>query len=104
VLLVQSTESSPASSRESFYVAVSRGKQSVSVFTDDKRELKDVIQRSRLRLSATELVAKPKPQLWRRMRKAVTRIQHAAMLAAKQATYQVQETMQVKGKELAYER
>jgi len=101
-LLVQSAMSSPAGSRESFYVASSRGRKSISIFTDDKRELKDAIQRSRPRLSATELVAWPKPRLWRRMRRMVARAQEAAMLAARNSVGHVRDVMQ--RRDYGYER
>ena len=56
VLIAQSTESGGASSAEQFYVSVSRGKKSVEIFTDNKEELREQIQRSHQRLSATELI------------------------------------------------
>lgn len=56
VLLAQSTDYGGAASAEQFYVSVSRGKKSVEIFTDDKDLLREQIQRSHQRLSATELV------------------------------------------------
>ena len=58
VLIAQGTEYGGASSQEQFYVSVSRGKQSVQIFTDDKTALREQIQRSHQRLSATELTKK----------------------------------------------
>lgn len=58
VLIAQSSISLPASSREQFYVSVSRGRRSVSVFTDNKTMLQEAITRSDPRLSATELLEK----------------------------------------------
>lgn len=55
VLIAQSTESGGATSAEQFYVSVSRGQKSVEIFTDNKEELREQIQRSHQRLSATEL-------------------------------------------------
>ena len=52
------TLNSGATSAEQFYVSVSRGKKSVEIFTDDKDTLREQIQRSHQRLSATELVGK----------------------------------------------
>jgi hypothetical protein len=89
VLVAQSAMSYPASSREGFYVAVSRGKQSATIYTDDKAELKDAVVRSNPRLAATELVKKPKPQLWRRMRQAMARMQLAALVAAKRQMHEI---------------
>ena len=57
VLIGQSSDSFPASSREQFYVSVSRGRKQVTVFTDDKQGLLKAIKRSDDRLSATELVS-----------------------------------------------
>ena len=39
VIIAQSSESFPASNREGFYVAVSRGKESVTLYTDDREGL-----------------------------------------------------------------
>jgi hypothetical protein len=57
VLIGQSSESFPASSREQFYVSASRGRKKVLVYTDDKEALRDAINRSDDRLTATEFVA-----------------------------------------------
>ena len=57
VFVGQSAQSFPASSREQFYVSVSRGTEKVTVYTDDKRDLLEAVKRSDERLSATELVA-----------------------------------------------
>ena len=58
VFIAQSTDYAGAASAEQFYVSVSRGKQSVNVFTDDKEELRNQIQRSHQRTSAIELQKK----------------------------------------------
>lgn len=57
VLIGQSSTSFPASSQEQFYVSISRGTESVTVYTDNKLELLDAVKRSDPRLSATELVS-----------------------------------------------
>lgn len=57
VLIGQSSQSWAATSREQFYVSASRGRQQVTVYTDDKAELREAIQRGDDRLSATELMA-----------------------------------------------
>lgn len=59
VLIAQSASSFQASSREQFYVSVSRGRKGVAVYTDDVASLKQSIERSGRRLSASELVATP---------------------------------------------
>jgi conjugative relaxase-like TrwC/TraI family protein len=55
VLIGQSSASLPASSREQFYVSVSRGKERATIYTDDKEALLDAVKPSDDRLSATEL-------------------------------------------------
>ena len=57
VLIAQSGQSLPASSMEQFYVSVSRGREQVRIYTDDKDGLKDAIRRSGQRVSATELAS-----------------------------------------------
>ena len=57
VFVGQSSESFPASSREQFYVSVSRGKEQVTVYTDDKRALLDAVCRTDDAMTATDLVA-----------------------------------------------
>jgi conjugative relaxase-like TrwC/TraI family protein len=56
VLLAQSAESFPASSREQFYVSVSRGKESVKIYTDDRDALRAAVAGSGRRMSAVELI------------------------------------------------
>ena len=85
VLVAQSELSSPASSQEGFYVAVSRGRKSATIYTDDRRGLLEDARKSQARPSATELSAKPKPQLLRRIREAAARAQTAALVVAKRA-------------------
>ena len=55
VLIAQNTQIGGASGAEQFYVSVSRGKKSVEIFTDDKEALREQVERSQQRLSATEL-------------------------------------------------
>jgi conjugative relaxase-like TrwC/TraI family protein len=102
VIVAQSAMSSPASSMEGFYVAASRARRSLSIWTDDKRELREAIQRSDPRPSATELANKPQPQFWRRVKEAGVKLQQAAMLAAKRAAFEIHEAF--KEKEMTYER
>jgi ATP-dependent exoDNAse (exonuclease V) alpha subunit len=52
-----SSASFPASSREGFYVAASRGREMVRVYTDDKESLFGAVCHTDDRLSATEFVA-----------------------------------------------
>ncbi len=56
VFVAQSSVSYPASSREQFYVSVSRGREQAIVYTHNKAALREAITQSDERLSATELV------------------------------------------------
>jgi hypothetical protein len=62
VLIAQSAESLRASSREQFYVSVSRGRQQALVFTDDKQALLEAVKQSDPRMTATQLVTLRIPQ------------------------------------------
>jgi conjugative relaxase-like TrwC/TraI family protein len=56
VIISQSSATFRASSEEQFYVSVSRGRQAVSIYTDDKEHLQQAVARSAQRTSATELM------------------------------------------------
>ncbi len=56
VLIAQDSQSGRAASAEQFYVSMSRGRESVEVFTDDRVRLRDSIRRSSERVSASELI------------------------------------------------
>ena len=51
-----------AVNREQFYVSVSRGRESVKLYTDDKEAMLDAVRASGQRLSATELLGAPAPE------------------------------------------
>ncbi|MEM7408865.1 MAG: MobF family relaxase [Myxococcota bacterium] len=55
VLIAQGSESFPASSSEQFYVSVSRGRESVVIYTDDREQLRARVMASATRTSALEL-------------------------------------------------
>lgn len=57
VLIGQSSDSLPASSREQFYVSVSRGRERATIYTDDKDALLEAVSGTDDRLTATEFVA-----------------------------------------------
>jgi conjugative relaxase-like TrwC/TraI family protein len=57
ILIADSTESFPASSREGAYVSISRGRHQATIYTDDKRALLEAVCHSDDRFTATELVA-----------------------------------------------
>lgn len=56
VFIAQSSVSYPATSREQFYVSVSRGRDQAIVYTHNKEALREAIRQSDDRLTATELV------------------------------------------------
>jgi conjugative relaxase-like TrwC/TraI family protein len=56
VFVGQSSESGPASSMEQFYVRCSRGRDSVTVYCDDKEALREAVGQSDDRVTATELL------------------------------------------------
>jgi conjugative relaxase-like TrwC/TraI family protein len=62
VLIAQSSMSFGAASKEQFYVSVSRGKTGISIYTDHAGELRDAINRSSQRATATELERASKMQ------------------------------------------
>ncbi len=62
VIISQSSATFRASSMEQFYVSVSRGKQGIAIYTEDKQHLKQAVSESGQRISATELMAKRKQQ------------------------------------------
>jgi hypothetical protein len=55
VLVAQSSDSFLASSREQFYVSISRGKESVRIYTDNRRELEAAVGISSKRRAGIEL-------------------------------------------------
>jgi ATP-dependent exoDNAse (exonuclease V) alpha subunit len=55
VIISQSSMSFRASSKEQFYVSVSRGRQAVSIYTDEKADLLHAVLQSGERKSAREL-------------------------------------------------
>jgi conjugative relaxase-like TrwC/TraI family protein len=62
VFVAVGPESFAAASKEQFYVSVSRARESVSVYCEDKRELLESVSRSSSRMTATELTAATNPQ------------------------------------------
>lgn len=57
VFIAQPASTFPATSQKQFYVSVSRGRENVTLYTDDKKELLEHASRHGDRLSATELDA-----------------------------------------------
>jgi ATP-dependent exoDNAse (exonuclease V) alpha subunit len=56
VLVALGSESLAAANREHFYVSISRGRERVRLYTDDKVAMMEAVQASSARLSATELM------------------------------------------------
>ena len=55
-------ESLAAANRQQFYVSVSRGRESVRIYTDDKEAMLASVKQDAVRLSASELIKAPKPK------------------------------------------
>ncbi|MFZ0826922.1 MAG: AAA family ATPase [Verrucomicrobiia bacterium] len=58
VFVAESSESFRAADREQFYVSVSRFKEALTIYTDDKYQLLEAVSKSSHRPSATDLVGK----------------------------------------------
>jgi conjugative relaxase-like TrwC/TraI family protein len=56
VFIAQSSVSKPASSREQFYVSVSRGRERAVIYTHNKQALREAISQTDERLTATEFI------------------------------------------------
>ncbi len=56
VFIAESSESFRAADRQQFYVSVSRFKEALTVYTDDKQQLLEAVSKSSARPSATDLV------------------------------------------------
>ena len=73
VFIGESAQSLPAASREQFYVSASRGREQVTIYTDNKSQLLDAVQKGDNRLTATELVTSDHQRRLATMRKQVIR-------------------------------
>ena len=73
VLIAMGQDSLAAANREQFYVSVSRAREKVKLYTDDRTAMLGAVKESGARLSATELMegkapgAKPRVSIMRRM-------------------------------------
>jgi ATP-dependent exoDNAse (exonuclease V) alpha subunit len=56
VLIALGSQSFAAANKEQFYVSVSRGREGVRLYTDDKAAMMEAVQGSAARLSASELM------------------------------------------------
>ena len=68
VFIAQSALSLPASGEKQFYVSASRGTEKISIYTDDKTELKQAIQRDTDRMTAQEVAEKAQQQKMQQVR------------------------------------
>ena len=93
VLIAQSAMSYPAASRENFYVAVTRGRKSATIYTDDKEELAKAIKRSDPRRSATELIDGRRKPVEGRPKRSFSVIRRA-MIAARRIVRQPEKQKQ----------
>jgi hypothetical protein len=55
VLIAQSAASSKAASKEQAYVSISRGREGVTIYSDDKNALREAVKQSSVRQSAAEV-------------------------------------------------
>jgi hypothetical protein len=105
VLIGQSSQSFPASNMEQIYVSASRAREMLRVYTDDKKELREVIARSSAKLAATDLVAAKAPHGRPLLRKRahwrdhLVRLQRAAILSRARAAAEAD-----RARPLAFER
>jgi len=83
VFIGVSSDSFPATYQRTGYVAITRGKEQATIFTDDKKELLKAVCRPDEPQSATELAesAKHKPALVKRLTKHLTTAQQLAAVA-----------------------
>lgn len=88
VLIAHSAVSTPASSRENFYVAVTRGKKSATVYTDDKAELAAAVARQDQRPSATELMQGRRAWPRGRLDRGAAAMRRMAKVAARRLVWQ----------------
>jgi ATP-dependent exoDNAse (exonuclease V) alpha subunit len=95
VIVAQSSLSLGASTKEQFYVSVSRGKESVSVYTDNKTELKEAVtNRTAERMTALELQRQNAERKINEQQFTVNRLLALSRTYASRVTNKVSETIQ----------
>lgn len=102
VLVAMPDAAAPAMSRENFYVAASRGRTSLQIWADSRYSLEQAATKSRPRLTATELMRRPRRPAWRCMRDTLARMKLNAMVKARQASRRIPERL--RQTEMAHER
>ncbi len=83
VFIGQSNQSFPATNQRSFYVPVTRGREQAVIFTDNKADLLQAVQRPDTPLSATELAesSQRKPAFRKRLQKHLAFVRRLATFA-----------------------
>lgn len=90
VLVGIASESLPATCQRTAYVAATRGREQVQIFTDDRKELLKAVARPDDPISATELAAKPAADasLGARLKKRLAFARGLGVFASRQDGYQ----------------
>ena len=71
ILIHAPTASFGAVDKSTGYVAISRGKEKATIYTDDRQALMEAVERERPRLLASELVRRPRHRIRDRLKKHV---------------------------------
>lgn len=92
-ILDMSSWSLGAINSEQMYVSASRAKEWMRLYTDNKAEVREAIQRSSQKLAAVDLVGrvrppKPRPSRWERMRKQMTRLRQRGVYERTRALWE----------------
>ncbi len=98
VIISQSSMSLRASSKEQFYVSVSRGRNAVSIYTDDKQDLLQAVKQSNERRSAKDLIRRKKSMdnaLTTNRVSVVKRIKETAVMAAEKVKNSIMKQMNI---------
>ena len=98
-LVALGSESFAAANREQLYVSLSRGREAVRLYTDDKAAMLDAVQSSSARLSATELMGQAAPPKPKRKPGIMERFHHHA----RRVYYKLRERIAAHDYVLAYE-
>ena len=88
VFIAQSSLSAPASSREQFYVSISRARQMAKIYTDDKRELEKSVMQSSQRMTAREIAGKQRLQHMRNTIEQEIEQQHKGLQKKHERNYE----------------
>jgi len=100
VLIHAPTASFGAVDKSTGYVAISRGKEKATIFTDDREALMDAVERERPRLLASELVRRPTRGIRQRLKR------HVAFLRdmGNELGHRVREAVRGRDRELVHDR